>query len=126
MDSNSDRKGSQAAHRGRGTWVHRRFATRIAGDGWTAVIPGFSGAIRVRDLSRIGIGLETSEPLTPYSRYPLELTGPAGTSELSFYVVRCDEDTGPDGNRVYLPGGLFIATIERSDLPEAIPEVPSD
>jgi hypothetical protein len=90
------------------------------------VIPRFGGSIRVRDISRIGIGLETSEPLTPFNRYPLELTGPAGTSELAFYVVRCDESVAPDGRRVFRPGGLFIATIERADLPEAIPEVPAD
>jgi len=126
MNASSDRDGFPTPPRERGPWVHRRFASRIPGDGWTVVIPRHGGTVRVRDLSRIGIGLETSEPLIPFNRYPLELTGPEGTSKLAFYVVRCDESVGEAGRRVYLPGGLFIATIERSDLPEAISETPGD
>jgi hypothetical protein len=106
-------------------WAHRRFAKRVPGEGWTAEIRGFSGAIRVRDISRIGIGLETSEPLEPYRRYPLELTGPAGgSSGLAFYVLRCPEDVSADGRVVFLPAGLFLATVSRDDLPDAIPESP--
>ena len=108
----------------RDTWAFRRFATRIPGDGWTARIRGIPGPVRVLNLSRIGIALETAEPLIAYQRYPLELNGPEGRTETQFYVLRCQEVAAEDDGRVYRPAGLFVATIPRGDLPEAIPETP--
>jgi hypothetical protein len=108
----------------RDAWAYRRFATRIPGEGWTARIRGIGSPVTVINLSRIGIALETEEPLAAYQRYPLQLTGPGGTTETQFYVLRCPEITKDGSGPVYRPAGLFVATIPREDLPEAIPESP--
>lgn len=108
----------------RDLWAYRRFATRISGDGWKARIKGIDQEVKVLNLSRIGIALETSVPLASYQRYPLELTGPDGSTETQFYVLRCPEIAHAGAERVFRPAGLFVATIPRGDLPEAIPEMP--
>ncbi len=105
-------------------WAYRRFATRIPGDGWAAKIRGVGSEIKILNLSRIGIALEMTEALAPYQRYPLELSGPEGTTRTEFYVLRCPELLRAGGQRGYLPAGLFVATVPRADLPEAIPESP--
>lgn len=105
-------------------WAYRRFATRIPGEGWVARIAGVEAQIRVLDLSRIGIALEMDQALIPFQRYALELSGPGGTTRTQFYVLRCPEIHRAGGARSYRPAGLFVATIPREDLPEAIPESP--
>jgi|PersoiStandDraft_1058852.scaffolds.fasta_scaffold49698_2 hypothetical protein len=88
-----------------------RFAARTGGDGWTAAVDEV-GTFRVVNLSKIGICLEGAPSLKLDERYRLRLTGPAGKSELDFYVLRCQ--FGADGYRM---AGLFTELLDGDDLP---------
>lgn len=97
----------------------RRSARRVPGDGFTARVDGVEGRVAVVNLSRMGIALETENPLPAGHRFSLELEGPAGVERVDFYVVRCEE-RGSDGTATYLTAGLFVEKLRRRDLPKVI------
>ncbi|HET9794980.1 MAG TPA: PilZ domain-containing protein [Thermoanaerobaculia bacterium] len=97
----------------------RRSARRIAGEGFTARVEGVEGPVTVVNLSRMGIALETEEPLEAGQRCSLELSGPAGVEHVDFYVVRC-EQRGADGRATFLTAGLFVEKLRRRDLPKVV------
>ncbi|MGH9442058.1 MAG: PilZ domain-containing protein [Thermoanaerobaculia bacterium] len=100
----------------------RRAALRIPGEGFTARVEGVESEASVVNVSQKGIALATREPLPADQRLSLELTGPAGTTIVDFYVVRCEElktsSPGPD----YISAGLFVARLRRKDLPKVVHE----
>lgn len=93
-----------------------RFATRTGGDEWRAEIRDMDAAYSVLNLSRIGICLAGSTALKLDQRYALRLTGPAGESEVEFYVLRCQLQPR-EGTPDYHMAGLFTDLLERDDLP---------
>ena len=97
----------------------RRSDRRVPGEGFTARVHDFEGAVSVVNLSRMGIALETENPLEAGERRTVELDGPAGLETADFYVVRC-EARGRDGNASYLSAGLFLEKLRRRDLPKVI------
>jgi hypothetical protein len=97
----------------------RRSARRIPGDGFTARLESVAGLVAVVNLSRMGIALETEEPLESGQRFTLALSGPAGIEHVDFYVVRC-EPHGTDGRATYLTAGLFVEKLRRRDLPKVV------
>jgi len=97
----------------------RRSARRIPGEGFRAQIEGVAGPVAVVNLSRMGIALETDEPLEAGQRFALELIGPAGVEHVDFYVVRC-EPHGNDGRPTFLTAGLFVEKLRRRDLPKVV------
>ena len=99
----------------------RRSARRVPGDGFTARVEGVEGSIAVVNLSRMGIALETDEPLEAGQRCSLELAGPAGVEHVDFYVVRCEE-RGLEGRTRFLTAGLFVEKLRRRDLPKVVHE----
>ena len=104
-----------------GGYFPQRFAKRVSGEGWSAVVPGVDGELRVLKLSRIGLELETQSPLEGGKRYPILLTHDDETTRTTFYVLRCPECHNGRERPTYRPAGLFVETIERRDLPEIIP-----
>ena len=97
----------------------RRSARRVPGEGFTARVEGIDGAIGVVNLSRMGVALETEEPLEAGERRSITLEGPAGVETVDFYVVRC-EARGIDGAATYLTAGLFVEKLRRRDLPKVV------
>jgi hypothetical protein len=97
----------------------RRSARRVPGEGFTARVQDVDGTVTVVNLSRMGIALETEQPLEAGERRTVELDGPAGLETADFYVVRC-EARGSDGNATYLSAGLFLEKLRRRDLPKVI------
>jgi hypothetical protein len=97
----------------------QRFATRIPGDGWEALVAGIAAPVRVIRLSRIGIELETEASLEAGTRYPIRLTHAGKTTSTTFYVLRSPEHA--NGARKYRTAGLFVETLDRDDLPAMIP-----
>ena len=101
----------------------QRFATRVSGGQWKADIAGISGTVRVLEVSRTGIKLETQSALEVGDRYRIHLTHRGETTKTTFYVLRCPHH-GTGAERVYHPAGLFVETINRDDLPNVIPDAP--
>ena len=97
----------------------RRSARRVPGEGFTARVEGLEGTVSVVNLSRMGIALETQQPLEAGERRSVELDGPAGIESVDFYVVRC-EARGADGSTMYLSAGLFVEKLRRRDLPKVV------
>ena len=97
----------------------RRSARRIPGEGFTARVEDLEGVVSVVNVSRMGIALETEQPLEAGQRHSVELEGPAGIERVDFYVVRC-EARGSDGAATYLSAGLFVEKLRRRDLPKVI------
>jgi hypothetical protein len=97
----------------------RRSARRIPGEGFSARLEGVAGPVAVVNLSRMGIALETEQPLEAGQRCALELSGPAGIEHVDFYVVRC-EPHGSNGHATYLSAGLFVEKLRRRDLPKVV------
>ena len=97
----------------------RRSARRIPGEGFTARVESVEGPVTVVNLSRMGIALETEEPLEAGQRCSLELSGPAGVEHVDFYVVRC-EQRGAGGRATFLTAGLFVEKLRRRDLPKVV------
>ena len=100
----------------------RRHANRVPGEGFTARVEGLETEASVVNVSQKGIALATREPLPADRRLSLELTGPAGTTLVDFYVVRCEEfkNSSPDSD--YITAGLFVARLKRKDLPKVVHE----
>lgn len=98
----------------------QRFATRIPGEGWEALIEGVPEPVRVVRLSRIGIELETETALEPGTRYPIRLAHGGKTTSTTFYVLRSPEHANGE-RRTYRMAGLFVETLDRDDLPAMIP-----
>ncbi|HWC66117.1 MAG TPA: hypothetical protein VG777_08540 [Thermoanaerobaculia bacterium] len=103
----------------------QRFAKRVSGEGWTAEVAGVAGEVRVLKLSRIGIEIETVDPLESGARYPIRLTHGGETTRTTFYVLRCPEHRNGRERPSFRPAGLFVETLERTDLPEVIPARPT-
>lgn len=101
----------------------QRFATRISGESWDALVDGLAGDVRVLRISRIGIELETETSLETGARYPIRLTHAGETTRTTFYVLRCPERRNAAGTS-YRPAGLFVETLDRDDLPALIPTHP--
>jgi hypothetical protein len=99
----------------------RRFSKRTPGKGWTARIQGWRGKLLVTNISPTGIALESSKPFQPYRRYPVVLSREGRATETQFYVVRCDEIQEASPSRRFRSAGLFVTTLDRPDLPAAIP-----
>ena len=97
----------------------RRSARRVPGEGFTARLEGIEGTVTVVNLSRMGIALETDQPLTAGERRSVTLDGPAGVESVDFYVVRC-EARGSDGSSTFLTAGLFVEKLRRRDLPKVV------
>lgn len=100
----------------------RRGAQRVPGEGFTARIDGIESETSVVNVSQKGIALATRVPLPSDRRLSLELTGPAGTTIVDFYVVRCEvlENSSPEPD--YISAGLFVARLKRKDLPKVVHE----
>ena len=98
----------------------QRFATRIPGDGWEALVTGIPEPVRVIQLSRIGIELETEASLEAGTRYPIRLKHGGRTTSTTFYVLRSPEQAN-GARRKYRTAGLFVETLDRDDLPAMIP-----
>ncbi|MGH7488735.1 MAG: hypothetical protein ACREMY_24510, partial [bacterium] len=79
-----------------------------------------SQPVRVLEISRIGIELETDSVLEVGARYGIGLTHHGETTKTDFYVLRCPRH-GKGPGRVYRPAGIFAETLNRADLPDAIP-----
>jgi hypothetical protein len=97
----------------------RRSARRIPGEGFQARLASVAGPVVVVNLSRMGIALETEEPLEAGQRCSLELSGPAGVERVDFYVVRC-ELHGSKDRPTFLTAGLFVEKLRRLDLPKVV------
>jgi hypothetical protein len=97
----------------------RRSARRVPGEGFTARVEGIEGAVTVVNLSRMGVALETEQPLTAGERRSVTLEGPAGVETVDFYVIRC-ETHGSDGSATYLTAGFFVEKLRRRDLPKVV------
>ena len=80
-----------------------------------------SESVRVLEVSRIGIQLETGLALEAGARYRIQLTHNGETTKTIFYVLRCPRH-GKGSGRVYRPVGLFAETLNRDDLPATIPD----
>jgi hypothetical protein len=102
----------------------QRFAKRIPGEGWTAEIDGVDGDVRVLKVSRIGIEIETADPLETGARFPIRLTHGGETTRTTFYVLRCPERGNGRERPSWRPAGVFVETLDRRDLPEIIPARP--
>ena len=100
----------------------RRAAHRVPGEGFVARIAGFEMEASVVNISQKGIALATREPLPADRRLSLELTGPAGTETVDFYVVRCEAFQNSSANPDYISAGLFVARLKRKDLPKVVHE----
>ena len=101
----------------------RRGALRVPGEGFTARVEGIESEASVVNVSQKGIALATREPLPADRRLSLELTGPAGTTLVDFYVVRCEELRSPSSSEPdYITAGLFVARLKRKDLPKVVHE----
>ncbi len=100
----------------------QRFATRVSGGQWKAEIAGISGTVRVLEVSRTGIKLETRSALEVGDRYRIHLIHKGETTRTTFYVLRCPHH-GTGAERLYNPAGLFAETLTRADLPGTIPDV---
>lgn len=99
----------------------RRFSKRMRGEGWSAKIQGWRGKLLVANISPTGIALESSKAFQQYRRYPITIDRGGRATETQFYVVRCDEIQEASPSRRFRSAGLFVTTIERPDLPAAIP-----
>lgn len=97
----------------------RRSARRVPGEGFTARVESIDGTVSVVNLSRMGVALETEQPLEAGERRSITLDGPAGVETVDFYVVRC-EARGSDGTATYLTAGLFVEKLRRRDLPKVV------
>ena len=96
-----------------------RFATRTAGAEWAVTVADVEGEYRVVNLSRIGICLAGSPCLKIENRYRLRLLGPAGESDVDFYVLRCQFEPGAEQSGPgYRMAGLFTDLLNREDLPD--------
>jgi hypothetical protein len=98
----------------------QRKALRVPGQEFTARVEGVDSETSVVNVSQKGIALATREPLPPDRRLCLELTGPAGTSIVDFYVVRCEEFQNSSPEPDYISAGLFVARLKRKDLPKVV------
>ena len=101
----------------------QRFATRVSGESWDALVDGLAGAVRVLRISRIGIEIETDTGLEIGARYPIRLTHAGETTITTFYVLRCPEHRNA-ARTTFRPAGLFVETLDRDDLPALIPAHP--
>jgi hypothetical protein len=101
---------------------NRRSSHRIPGEGFSARIDDFDHPATVVNLSRMGIALETPEPLPSGRPLVLELEGPGGIDRVSFYVVRCESFQSSSGTPAYLTAGLFVEKLRRRDLPKVVHE----
>jgi hypothetical protein len=99
-----------------------RAAQRVPGAGFTARVEGIESEAAVVNVSQKGIALATREPLPNDRRLSLELTGPAGTTLVDFYVVRCDLFSNSSPQPDYISAGLFVSRLKRKDLPKVVHE----
>jgi len=104
--------------------ANRRVADRVPGEGWEAQIQGIDTRVAVVNISRRGIAIETSQPLALNEPYLLELTGPAGTDRVGFYLVRCEPFATSSGEPCFICAGLFVQKLKRKDLPKVVHEDP--
>lgn len=101
---------------------NRRSSHRVPGEGFTARIEEFDGPVSVVNLSRMGIAVETPEPLPADRRLTLDLEGPGGRDRVGFYVVRCEIFQTASGGSAYVTAGLFVEKLRRKDLPKVVHE----
>lgn len=79
-------------------------------------VVAYDGSVVVRNISLGGLSLESTFPFTVGVVHSFRLTlGDDSSVELRGTILRCAEETGPDGAQRYVTGVKFMDEAESDD-----------